>query len=339
MPRPRRIPKAFTGQAPRQRDLALSTKWLNLVEFHDHRGKAWRRFYKLETLASAVDKLAHEGDRFIQPAAEQLLGPGKLTQLTFTLAGEDELRLIFQLKLSHANRRRGTMAFVVAKNPDEASRRVALESKHLRILSDRIPGDMAAPLRTGTVFLPDRYRRQEHHRELQAYLTALPGGFEPLGIHRNSQYMACGAAPHTFSKRETEALKQKMVTIIVSAFHPIKGDGIDTHQLDPSSFQVNRSSKAKPKLKLFNCVHMQTRLTAAKVLGFLLTDTWKSRDVESPIAPDDPELFYEAVADAAGKDTGAQWMRQYVRLAKVRKVKAPAPEYLAALAELCPAPP
>lgn len=336
MPRPRRIPKAFTGQPSHQRDLVLSTKWINLVELRDHRGKPWRRFYKLETLASAVDKLVRERDRFIQPAAEQLLGQGKLTQLTFTLVDEDEHRLTFHVKAANSARRRTNMAFIVAKNTEEASRRVALESKHLRILAERIPGDMAVPLRTGTIFLPDRYRRSDHHRELEAYLTALPGNFEPLGIHRNTQYMACGSAPHTFSKRETELLKQKMVTIVVSAFHPIKRDGIDTHQLDSSSFRVNRSGKSLPKLKLFNCVHMQTRLTPAKVLGFLLTDTWTSRDVETTIAPEDPAMFYQGVVDAVGKATAAQWITQFVRQARVRKVKGPESGYLDALAELCP---
>lgn len=334
MPRPRRKPKEFTGRNQPHRELVLACKWHNLVELTDHRGKAWRRFYKLETLASAVEKMVHEGERFIVPAAEQVLGPGKLKQIAFTLAGEDTMRLVFHVKVANSNRKRGILMLVVAKNAEEATRRVNLEYKHLHILSERIPGAMAAPVRQGLIFMPDRHRRKDQHRELGAYLTLLPKDCEPMGIHRNGQFMSLGAAHHTFTKRETESLRRQMVSIILAAYHPIKRDGIDTHQLDPSTFQVQRSGKGGPTLKLFNCVHMQTRLTPAKVLGFLLTDTWKCTGQECPYAPADPEDFYEAAVEALGQETADDWLGQYVRLAKSGKVKAAEPEYLDALREL-----
>lgn len=335
MPRPRRKPKEFTGRNQPHRDLVLSPKWLNLVELTDYRGKAYRRFYKLETLASAVDKLVHDRDRFICPSVEKVLGAGKLAQLVFTLADEDPLRLVFHVRATSSTRKRGNLVLVVAKNAEEASRRVALEYKHLSILAERLRKDMAEPLRAGTIFMPDRHRRKDHHRELQAYTTALPTGYEPLGIHKNGQFMACGGELHTFSRRETEALKRKMVALILTAFHPIKRDGIDTHQLDPSTFQVHRPPKGLPALKLFNCVHMHTQLTPSKVIGFLLTDTWKSWGQESGYAPENPEDFYDAVVEAVGPETAAKWVAQYVRLARERKVKSPESEYVDALAELC----
>lgn len=313
----------------------MACKWHNLVELTDPRGRAWRRFYKLETLASAVDKMVRDGDRFLHPVLEQEMGPGRLTQMTFTLADEDALRFIFHVKAANANRKRASLALVVAKNAEEASRRVALEYKHLKILSERIAKDMAAPLRAGAIFMPDRYRRKEQNREIGAYLTRLPNHCEPLAIHRSGQYMSLGDRPHTFSKRETEALRQKMTAIIVAAYHPVKRDGIDTHQLDLSTFQVQRGNKGMPSLKLFNCVHMQTRITPAKMLGFLLGDTWKSGGHESPYAPSEPEDFFDALVGVLGKETAVSWLGQYVRLAKSGKVKGPDVEYLDALAALC----
>lgn len=336
----RRKPKKFTGHPPSQRrELAFSTKWLNLVELRDERGKPYRRFYKLETLTNAIDKMLHEQDRFLGPAIQKELGPGKLTSVTFTLMAEDALRLIFQGRATNAQRKRASFRLVVAKNQEEATRRVALEHKHLSILKERIPADMAQPHAGGAIFLPDRYRRKEHHREVGAYITAAPNGFGPLGIHRNRQYLALEPAPHTFSKSETEALKGQMTRILVAAYDPIARDGIDSQRIDANYFQVQRPAKGMPKLKLTNCVHMKPRLTPAKLLGFLLTDTWKNHGVESPITPDDPQRFVDAVLDAAGRETGGAWLAQFVRLATADKVKAPKDGYVEAIAEILETPP
>jgi len=334
MQRPKRKPKEFSGRNTPVRALVLTTKWQNMVEILDHKGKPFRRFYKLETLSSAVDKLVREGDRFILPAVEKLAGSGQMINAVFTLVGEDEYRFVFSLKVALASRRRASLNLVVAKNMEEASRRVATEYKHLRILHEQLREEMAEPLRSGTIFLPDRYRREDHHREVEAYLTTQPAGYEPLGIHRNLQYTAGVAPPHTFTKLETEALKLKMVTLVLKAFNPVTRTGIDTGQLDPSTFQVNRGAKGLPKLRVFNCVHMQTRLTATKVIGFLLTDTWVAREMETSVAPASPSQFFEAVVNAVGAETARQWLKQYCHQAAAGKVKAPAPNYLESLKEL-----
>lgn len=335
MPRPnKRKPKEFSGRSQPVRPLVLTTKWQNMVELVDQRGKPFRRFYQLETLSSAVDKLVREKDRLILPAVEKITGPGQLTNLVFTLTGEDEFRLVFSVKATMGNKRRASLNLVVAKNPEEGSRRVATEYKHLRILHERLREEMAEPLRAGTIFLPDRYRREEHHREVEAYITTLPAGYEPLGIHRNLQYTAGTSPPHTFTKLETEALKMKMVTLVLKAFNPVTRTGIDTGQIDPTTFQVNRGPKGLPKLRVFNCVHMQTRLTATRIIGFLLTDTWTARDVEAPVAPGSPSQFFEAVVNAVGAETARQWLKQYCHQAATGKVKAPAPNYLESLREL-----
>lgn len=333
MPSPRRKPKAFSGHSQTARPLVFTTKWNNLVEFTDQHGKPFRRFYQLDTLTSAVDKLVRERDRLFQPAIEKVLGPGKANSMLFSLTAEDEWRLIFTIKVTAVNNRKTTLSLVVAKNPEEGSSRVAQEYKHLRLLHERLKDEMTEPLRAGILFLPDRYRREEHHRELQAYLTALPVGYEPLGIHRNLQYTAGTSPPHTFSKKETEVLKQKMATLALNAYHPVTRNGLDTGQLDPSTFQVNRSGKSMPKLKLFNCVHMQTRLTSTRVIAFLLTDTWTCRGNESSVAPESPSMFFEAIVNAVGPETAKQWLKQYCHQAKAGKVKSPSPDYLEGLSE------
>ena len=333
MPQPRRKPKAYSGQGQTARPLVFTTKWNNMVEFADQRGKPFRRFYQLDTLSSAVDKLVRDRDRLIQPAIEKVLGPGNTSGLIFTLTAEDEFRLIFTIKVTTVNKRKAVLSLVVAKNPEKGSSRVTQEYKHLRLLHERLKEEMTEPLRAGIIFLPDRYRREEHHRELQAYLTAMPVGYEALGIHRNEQYTAGTTPPHTFSKKETEVLKQKMSTLALRAFNPVTRNGLDTGQLDPSTFQVNRTGKS-PKLKLFNCVHMQTRLPSTRVIGFLLTDTWTCRGTESSVAPESPSMFFEAVVNAVGPETAKQWLKQYCHQAKAGKVKGPSPDYIEGLVEL-----
>lgn len=331
----RRKPKKFTGQAPQSRDLVFSTKWHNLVEFHDERGKPYRRFYKLETLTSAIDKLVREQDRFLVPTIQKVLGShSRLTSIVFELVEEDALRYIFQVRGTNAQKKRANVRLVVAKNQEEATRRLTTEFKHLTALYKQIPDGMVQPLRSGALFLPDRYRRDEHHRDIGAYITSAPARFERLGIHRNTQYMSLGDAPHTFSKKETEALKQAMVTLIASAFNPVTRDGLDTHQIDPSTFQVTRPTRGLPKIKVFNCVHMQTKLSPPRLLGFLLTDTWESRGVRSLIAPDDPRHFFKALVEAVGKETAKEWVARFAPLAAADKVKAPKDGYVQELAEI-----
>ncbi len=330
----RRKPKQFTGVPAHKRDLALAIKWHNLIEFQDERGKPFRRFYKLETLTSAIEKMVKEQDRFLTPVLQQTLGTGKLTSMNIELVGEDALRFIFHARASNALKKRVTLRLVVAKNEEEATRRVATEFKHLSALAERIPEHMTVPLRSGGIFMPDRYRRKEHHRDIQAYITTAPNGYEPLGVHRNEQFMSLGAAPHTFTKKETEALKQAMVTVIASAFNPITRDGLDTHQIDDTTFQVFRPSRGLPKLKVFNCVHMQPRLTPPRLLGFLLTDCWENRGVQCPLAPEDPNVFFKGLVDAVGKDTAKQWVAQFAPLAAADKIKAPKDGYVEELAEV-----
>ena len=335
MPPPsRRKPKRFSSAPARKRDLSLSNKWLNLIEFNDDRGKPYRRFYQLETLTNAVDKMILEGQRFIVPAIQQLLGRGKISSLTFTLQEEDALRFVFQMRVSDATRKRTNLRLVIAKNHEEATRRVVVEFKHLSALHPRIPDHMVEPVRAGTIFLPDRYRREGSHREVGAYLTTGPTGYEPLGIHRNQQYMSLGPTPHTFSKKETELLKQRMTTTILSSFDPITGNSIDGHQITPGAFQVFRPSRGLPKIMLFNCVHMQPRLTPSRLMGFLLTDEWESRGVQSPLTPEDPRQFYEAVVNAVGPENAKKWVDQFVSQAAADKVKAPKDGFVELLAEV-----
>jgi hypothetical protein len=330
----RRKPKKFTGASARRSDLAFSTKWQNLVEFQDERGKPFRRFYKLETLTGAIDKMATEQERFLAPAIQQVLGKGRITSITFTLHEEDPLRFVFHARVNCGTRKRTNIRLVVAKNQEEATRRVAVEFKHLSALYGRIPEQMVQPLRSGVIFLPDRYRRKEHHREVGAYITTAPSGYEPLGIHRNHQFMSLGTAPHTFSKRETEALKAQMSAIVIGAFDSGSRDGIDTHQIERSTFEVYRPSRGLPRLMLFNCVHMQPRLTPSRLLGFLLTDSWTSRGVESPLTPDEPRAFFKALVEAVGAETAKDWVIQFARQAAADKIKAPKDGYVEALSEV-----
>jgi len=337
----RRKPKQFsgpsrrpTGQPSRRHELAFNTTWHNLTEFRDERGKPFRRFYKLETLTGAIDKMVREQDRFLVPALQQILGPGALNSILFELYSEDPLRFVFNGRATHSSRKRANFRLVVAKNQEEATRRVAVEYKHLLALHKRMGDHMVQPLRSAGIFLPDRYRRQDQHREVGAYMTGAAIGFGPLGIHKSGQYMALEPTPHTFTKKETEVLKQRMVTAIVTAYNPVTRDAIDTHQLDATTFCVHRPSRGLPKLKLFNCVHMQTRVTTAKMLGFLLTDTWENRGVETAIAPEEPQDFFDAVAEAVGRDTARQWIAQFARMADADKVKAPKDGSVEALAEI-----
>lgn len=301
---------------------------------YDAQGKVLKRFFRLETLAASVEGMVRQKDWFIVPSVQSMLGPSEVTSLAFHLFLETDTTLSFRLDAANARRKRASFMFVAAKNDKECSTAARNEHTNLGLLAARAPDAVARPFRGGTLYLPDRHRREDHNRVVFAYVTQWLPGHEPLTLENNLQLGALGARRHTFTIADTEEMKAQMASLIARAYDAKRRDGIAAAHLTPADFLVRRTARGLPKLKLIACRRMAEKLSPAALLHELLSASWEAAGKRMPLAPSHPEALWESLVAALDRDTAAKWMRQYLDALTRGRFKQDAGEYVAGLREI-----
>ena len=270
-------PKRRRGAGPRgtARGSGVRAHWRGLDPLMDARGREVKRFYKLETLASATEHLIGERDRFFVPSIQDVLGPAAVTTLEFNLFIETPARLVFRLRAANAKRKRASFAFVVAKNVSPYSAHLAAEHANLGWLHPRAPRFVLKPLRGGAIYLPDRHRRAGHSREVFAYLAPWPTRFHELGIGKNRRFFVKGRPLQPLTAAQTDDLKARMVAAVVSTYDPVRGDCVAVPDVTQGDFLATRPQRGRGALtlKLISCRGVLKRMTPAK----LSTGFWANR--------------------------------------------------------------
>lgn len=289
----------------------MRIRWSGFRPMYDFWGNEMKRYYQLETLASATDRLLNTSDRFIVPSVQAVLGPAPITTLSFELFQEGRFQLIFRLQAANAKRKTATFAFVVAKKHEDFSAVAQAEHRNLQVLFERAPAHVVKPYRGGTIYLPDRHQRLEHGREVYAYLTQWLNGFHELGVNRNLQFFMNVPRPHTFTIAQTEAMKGRMIEIVVRTYAPGKREAMDMPQVASGDFVVTAPSKDLPKLKLIACRRIQRHLTPAKLIHNLISTSWDWNGLKFRLMPADPEILVDAVMAAVGPELTRAWFSAY----------------------------
>ena len=322
----------MTQQRRRRRvESGPKTQWSGFGPLFDAKGRQWKRFYRLETLAAAVDGAVRSRDWFIVPSIQAILGPAEVTSLSFRLFLENSDTLIFRLDAMNARRKRASLAFVAAKNDKECSARARAGHAHLRTLYDRAPEYVLRPYRGGTVYLPDRHHREAHGRVLYAYVIQWLPGYEALGIDRNMQFCALGERRHTFTIAETEALKAQIVAMMAGTYDAKRRNGMGLPDLMAGDVLVRRGTRGLPKLKMIGC-RLVSGMSPVKALHAILVGSWDCGGRHMPLPPSEPETLWEGSA-ALGEETAGQWIRQYLDAVENKRI-TPAAVNLAGLREI-----
>lgn len=309
------------------------TRWSDIRAMSDSFGVAYKRYFKLETLASAVDYMIQQGnDRFIQPTIQQKLGPAPITSLQFKLAQESSQRIVFRMRAGNARKKLTTFAFVVSKKPLADTTLLSEEHAVLRTLYKRSSKQVLQTFRGGAVYLPDRYRRTDKGREIYCYLTEWLPGFDLLGLNKEAQCVVNTDTRKALSKAETEHIKQRVIEIILSTYDPKQQNLMALPDLPGGDFLVKRTpNNDKPMIKLAAARKLYERAKPGMVLSSILSASWDCGEQIFQLAPDSPADFQKAVAKALGKETAEQWIRELLRfVARSRKTTIQA-EYLQAL--------
>ena len=287
----------------------------------DYWGEEIPRYYRLETLANAVEHHLRTRDRFIIPSVNAVMGPVPLVSMRFKLFQEGAVQLIFQLQAVNAKKNRTSLAFVVAKNATELSKTAHQEHQNLRALHVRRPEDVVEPLQGGKIFLPDRHGRKTHGREIYAYLTRWLGGYHELGVNKNLQFFINALPPHTFTRDQTEALKQRIVEIVVASYDPNQKTAMAIPQVASGDFVVTRTKSGVPRIKLIACRTLQKRVTPPRLIDRLVRAEWAWGEKTFRLVPVDPADFIAALQAALGKEETKRWLAAYERAVKVGAVK------------------
>ena len=330
----KRHPRKRAQQPAARPGQPLQVKWSRLGPLVDTRGKPFKRFYQLDTLASAIERLLQTSGNFIQRTLSSEFGPDPVIACAFELFREGRNDLVFRLNVTNTKRSRATLALVVAKNHEECSAIAQTQHQHLQLLYERAPQFVVKPLHGGTLFLPDRHRRVTHGRELYAYVTQWLPSYEVLHVNHRLQCTLGVRPAHTCTKAETETVRAQIVSMAAAAYHPRKRHAIDLAAQRPGSLVARRSPTGGVKLKLTACRKLLTLATPARLLDHILGASWNWTSPPFGLVPADPESFFDALGKGAGPQAARQWIGQYFDHVEAGKLPKRKPAYLEALRQL-----
>ncbi len=331
------------SKQPRKRRATTPKKevrctWAESRTFCGPYPKEYKRFYQLETLKSAVEKALIEQDRFVYAGLQTEVGTAPISSCTWDLVYEDAVRLVFLVQVATQTRKRATLRVVVAKNHQECSAKLLREYEMLTLLHQRAPTRVVAPCHHGVVFLPDRHRRRDMNREVFAYMTKDVPGAAPLYVASNTQLAFHDPRPRRFSKKDTDAIKKAMTTLLVALYDEERHHGLDPAALYPECLAVTPTQGAST-LVLMHCPRLRKHLSATTLLHHILYGVFKTDDAILPLAPAYPEDFFAALCDGASPETARTWCRAFLAKAGAMEAHAheellPGRDYLAVLKEL-----
>ena len=313
-------PGARGSNKPARLGPPLRVRWKSPPPVSGIKGDESRRHYKLETLASATERLLRANDQFIVPSIQAMLGPAPLASLDFELVLENAYRLVFKAGATNAKKKRGHFAFVVAKNQTEYSNLVRSEHEHLALLHPRAPHHILKPYRRGEIFLPDRHGRPGHHRKVFAYVMQGLGPFRELGLGRDHQFFVNTAPRRKASRKQTEALKGKLVELIARTYDPATRDCMGIPDVASGDLAATLPRSGPPQLRLMACREVLRRVTPARLIHRMIGARWESRVNDVMVVPADPRDFARAILKGRGAEEGRGWLRQYFEAVRARKL-------------------
>jgi hypothetical protein len=313
---PPRKPKPENAQGPR-------FKWIGT----DAADAAKRRFYRLETLASATEGAVRTERGPLFAAAESVLGRVPFTSFVCEFVSESPYRLVFRVSITNARQKRATLMYVAAKNERELAKLLEIEWGNMVSLAKRAPRHVPQPLRPGTLFLPDRHRRKEMERNVFCYVSQWSGTTEELGTGRGSQFVAMSKPPRVLSKPVSEGIREALMEMAICAYDPTLRIGIDMGALSPADLWFATTKQGAPRLWLGACRRVEHRLTPEKLLHRLIHASWGGGPDYFPLAPGDAQAFVDVVLRTAGPELGPLWLARYRDAVAANKIGPPPPGY------------
>jgi hypothetical protein len=278
------------------------------VRFEDIAEEEAKRFYKLETLASATEGLLQGRDLFITPSVHAVLGQGPIASFHFRLARERLKQYVFRLDVVNRRRKRASFVFAVAQHWEAISKAVEAEHRTLSALYSAAPDYVVQPYQGGRIQLPER-RRRTAHRKVYAYLSEWAEGFEPLELGRDGQLMT--APVQLLSERHTEDVRKGVVALVAQTYDPVRRTCMQLPDPVEGDLLVRKPSRGPLHIKLVGCRGLLRGVSPAKLIHTVATARWGGRNHSTQASPRNPSAFFDALARAVGKGKARDWLVQY----------------------------
>ncbi|HIJ66384.1 MAG TPA: hypothetical protein HPP77_10585 [Candidatus Hydrogenedentes bacterium] len=304
---------ARTRQSARRIGPTLEVRWSGFRAFHDASGAAFRRFYRLETLAAAIEQGLYTKERIIVPAAQDTLGPSPLASLLFELCQEDNCAFVFRVRAGNARRKRASLRLVVAKNHQELSTHVAAEYRGLSGIYGRAPRFVIKPLGIGRIRLPDVRRSKGQDRKLSAYVTEWAGGYHALGVGKTRQLVLGVERPRLLSNAQAEDVKAHILEIMARSYDAGSGEYMGVPDIGGGAVHAAVPKRGAVKIKLMTCGPMKRYRGPAGFVHTLVAATYNVGRHKLPMAPTEPSRIIQALAKARGEQEASRWLDQYVK--------------------------
>lgn len=314
-------------------ETGLKMFWSGFRVMHDYWGNELKRYYRLETLASALEHAIRTRDKAVLGSVQAVLGPAPVNRLQIELFQEGRFQLIFRVRAENVRRNTAQFAMVVAKNHAECTQVARAEFRNLTAIYPSAPEWVVKPYLAGTVFLPDRHGRSDQGREVFFYLTQWLKDYDELGVNDNLQFFCNVPKRHTFTKAETDMLKGQMVQIITSVYDAKQARTMAMPEIASGDFVVHRSARGRHLLKLIACRRLVMRTSPKKLIHKILTSSWPWGRRHFYLAPDHPETFFKGLSEGVGMETAREWLDGFVKDAAAGKYSGVPEDYLEGLRE------
>ncbi len=287
----------------------IKVLWTGFRPLYDYWGNELKRFYQFDTLVNSFNTYLGGKDKFVIPTVQKILGNSPITSLKFHLFQEGKYQFIFRLKAENQKMKSAYFAFVIAKDGDEYSKIAKAEHQNLIVLHKKCPDFVVKPFSGDYLFFPDRHKRKEFHRKIYAYLTQWLSGFEELGVNKDLQFFTNVPKPHTFSIKETNEIKVKILEIILSLYDEKKKISIALPEIASGDFVIKRSPSGNHRLKLIACRKMIKPISPHELIAKIITTSWQWGNKRFSLVPEEPVDFFSVFQKILGEEKSIVWFK------------------------------
>lgn len=317
-----RKPRSKPARARRPQDKAaqsLNIQWREDSVVAAPAPQAATRYFKLETLTSALSGEMETGGAFFQSVVTRTLRSRNLLSVRGALLFENDAHLEWLLSFVARNRNKTLLRLVVAKNDAECGEIVKTQFANLETLHGRIAKHVPTPLRQGRVFMPDRHGRKSHERRLPAYVTEPLPKAGPCAITKSGQFRSAVPEPKLLSQSDSDALKRRILELCLRSYDPRARNAMPPPNLENGALRITLPKKSRPDAFIAECRELWTRLTPATLLHRLTGFDWTADGVPVRLLPRDPQLLVQALVNAFGKRDALVWLRDYHAVLQAKK--------------------
>lgn len=313
-------PAKRTAAGPRRHEARI--RWEGDLPERDAAGNPFKRPYRLETLGSAISRTIERQERTLEPVLQEILGAAPVASLTFSYESENDHRLVFRLNAAMTNRKRGGFMFVIAKRDVDKSDLQRQEHDHLRALYRRIPKHMVRPYRGGLLFVPPRNKGEGKGRQLYWYLTQSWSSAREAYAGPNGQIvLADPKKPRLCSAAATDAIRAAICEVAVRSFDPESRTALRPPLLLAGEYAVQLPAQGRPRVIPVVCRRLAEDMNPVKLIDTLAGAGSAYEDGRHQTIPEDPTLFFKALARAVGAEQAGGWLQAYATALSTRRLK------------------